>query len=278
MTERVYTDRINIYNLELYAYHGVFPEEQKLGQKFLIDASLYLDTRQAGQNDDIHASVDYGFICRFITKYLQEHTFELLEAAAEQLAQALLLKLPKIRAVDLEIKKPWAPIGLPIETASVAISRRWHTVYLSIGSNMGDRQAFLDYGVRRLEQAPFIKDIRVSKILETEPYGYTDQDAFLNGAVELQTLCTPHELLTLIHKIEADAGRERKIHWGPRSLDLDILFYDDWILEQPDLLVPHPDMENRMFVLEPLSELCPGKVHPVLQKTVLALKRDLETT
>lgn len=271
------SDQIKIRNLEVYAYHGVYPEETKLGQKFLVDASLCTDTRKAGFTDNLRLSVDYGAVCHFISEYMKTHTFKLLEAVAEHLAEAILQDIPGVRRIDLEIKKPWAPIALPIETASVAISREWHTAYLSIGSNLGDRVGFLQYGLKRLSENPQLRGVKVSSFFETEPYGYADQGMFVNAAVVLQTLYTPYELLGFLQKVEEETGRKREIHWGPRTLDLDILFYDDAVMEQSDLLVPHPDMENRMFVLEPLAELCPGKVHPVLGKTVLTMKRELES-
>lgn len=269
-------DRIKIKNLEVYAHHGVFPEETKLGQKFLVDAKLCVDTRKAGFTDSIQESVDYGFICHFITNYMREHTYKLLEAVAEHLAEEILLEVANVSAIDLEIKKPWAPIALPLDTASVAVSRSWHEVYLSVGSNMGDRVAYVRYALASLESDRRIKEIRISSLIETEPYGYTSQAPFVNGAIGLKTLYTPYELLDALHRIEAGAGRTREIHWGPRTLDLDILLYDDRILEQADLIVPHADMANRMFVLQPLSELCPGKVHPVLRKTVLQMRKEIE--
>ncbi len=269
------SDQIKIKNLEVYAYHGVFPEETKLGQKFLVDAALYTDTRKAGFTDNLRLSVDYGTVCHFITEYMKEHTFKLLEAVAEHLAEAILQEIPGVERIDLEIKKPWAPIALPIETASVAISRGWHTVYLSVGSNMGDRVAQIQQGLQRLSENPQLRDVKVSSFLETEPYGYTEQGKFVNAAIVLQTLYTPYELLGFLHKVEEKAGRKREIHWGPRTLDLDILFYDNEILEQSDLIVPHPDMENRLFVLDPLAELCPGKIHPVLGKSILRMRDEL---
>lgn len=95
------------------------------------------------------------------------------------------------------------------------------------------------------------------------------------GPVELETLFTPQELLHLLNKIEAELGRERLIHWGPRTVDLDIIFYDDEIIAEADLIIPHVDMQNRLFVLEPLNMLCPGKVHPVLHRTVAQLRQEL---
>ena len=261
-------DKIKIQNLEVFAKHGVFREETALGQKFFLSAVLYTDTRKSGKTDQIADSTDYGEVSHFITEYMTQHTFQLIEAAAEYLAEALLLKFPLVKMVKLEIKKPWAPIGLPLEYVSVEILRGWHQVYLSIGSNMGDKKGFLDFGLSELARIKGIRDISCSDYVETAPYGGVEQDAFLNGAVALETLLTPEELLDELHEIEARAGRERQIHWGPRTLDLDILFYDDLAMDSKDLIIPHIDMQNRSFVLEPLSQLCPGKVHPVLGQTV----------
>ena len=268
-------DQIKIKNLEVFGHHGVFSEETKLGQKFLVNAVLYTDVREAGRRDDLHKSIHYGDVCHYMTKFMQEHTYKLIESAAEHMAEAMLLDIPRLEKLDLEIKKPWAPIGLPIETVSVKISREWHTACLSVGSNMGDRKSYLEDAIRQLKENRRIRDVRVSDWIETEPYGYTEQEQFLNGAVCLKTVYTPYELLDALHVIENNAGRKREIHWGPRTLDLDIIFYDDCILEEADLIIPHADMQNRMFVLEPLAQLCPGKVHPVLKKTVLQLKREL---
>lgn len=269
-------DQIKLKNLEVFANHGVFPEETKLGQKFLVDVTLYTDTRKAGFSDELSESVDYGAVSHFIANYMKEHTFKLLEAVAEHLAEALLLQLPKVNRVDLELKKPWAPIALPLDTVSVAVSRSWHEVYLGIGSNLGEREAYIEYALKCLLKMPRVKNVQLSSLIETPPYGYLAQPPFLNGVIALQTLYEPYELLDVLHRIENEAGRERKIHWGPRTLDLDILFYDQEILESPQLMVPHPDLANRLFVLQPLAELCPGKLHPVLHKTVLQMKKELE--
>ena len=268
-------DKIRIENLEIFAKHGVFPEENFLGQKFVLSAVLHTDTRKAGLTDELSYSVHYGEVSHLIKKVVEENTWKLLETVAEATAKAILLSYPMVSQVDLTIKKPWAPIGLPLDTVSVEISRGWHTVYLSAGSNLGERQQFLRAAVRLLRECSEIRNLKVSKLMETAPYGYTEQPAFLNGAIELETLFTPQELLIVIHKIEAELGRERVIHWGPRTIDLDIVFYDDEIVAESELIIPHIDMQNRLFVLEPLYMLCPGKVHPVLHKTVAQLRQEL---
>ena len=117
--------------------------------------------------------------------------------------------------------------------------------------------------------------VSLGKLLVTKPYGGVEQDDFLNGAMEIETLLSPMELLTFLQQLEQEAHRERKVHWGPRTLDLDILFYEDVISNDPKLLIPHRDMQNRRFVLEPLSELCPCYVNQLLQKTVYEMLMEL---
>ena len=109
-------DRIHIKNLEIFAKHGVFPEENVLGQKFIVSAVLYTSTREAGQTDDLTKSIHYGEVSHFIRRFLEDHTYQLLETVAERLAEELLLKTERLEGVRLEIKKPWAPVGLPLET------------------------------------------------------------------------------------------------------------------------------------------------------------------
>lgn len=266
--EEINLDEIRIEDLEVFANHGVFPEENVLGQKFLVSAVLYTDTRRAGRTDDLTASIHYGEVCAFIDRYLREHTFKLLERAAESLAEELLLNTQNLRKVRIEIKKPWAPVGLPLKTVSVSIEREWHDVIIALGSNMGDREGYLNGAVEKLNAVRGCRVKKVSDFIETPPYGVTDQEDFLNGCLEMETLMYPHELLDELHRIEKEAGRERIIRWGPRTLDLDIIFYDDMILQDDDLCIPHVEMHKREFVLKPLCGIAPYKRHPVTGKTV----------
>jgi len=142
-------------------------------------------------------------------------------------------------------------------------------VYISAGSNVGDREANLDFGARRLGERG--KILRASSFFETEPVGYADQPWFLNQAFELETESTPRELLALCNEIERDGGRVRTFPNAPRTLDLDILLYGDRIISEPDLVVPHPRMAARRFVLEPLAEIAPDLPHPVEKRTIRGL-------
>lgn len=264
-------DEIRIEDLEVFAHHGVYPQETRDGQNFYVNAVLYTQIRAAGLTDDLTLSTNYGEVCHFIHGWMQNNTFLLIESVAERLAEALLLKFPLIRELDLEIRKPQAPIGLPFRSVSVKVHRGWHRVFLAMGSNLGNREQYIREGIKALEACPQVRVKQVSQLLVTKPYGGVEQEDFLNGAMEIETLWTPTELLEQLHVIEAAAQRKREIHWGPRTLDLDILFYDKKIVETADLQIPHVDMQNRYFVLKPLNELAPYFRHPVLGKTVSEL-------
>ncbi len=271
-------DYITIEDLEVFANHGMFEEELNLGQKFLVSVKLFFDTSGAGKSDDLNKSVNYADACANITKWMKTNRCRLIETVAERLAAKMLKDYPIVRSVEVTVKKPWAPIGLPLECVSITIKRRWHTVYLSIGSNMGDKEKYLRDGIDFINNSDDVRVLKVSGFIETPPYGGVEQDDFLNGAVKLETLLDPHDLLTLLHKAEDNAGRVRDVRWGPRTLDMDIVLYDNVIVDDEDLTIPHVDMTNRDFVLRPLKEIAPNAMHPVLRKTIseLASVRGIE--
>lgn len=269
-------DEIRIEKLEVYAYHGVYPEERKRGQIFLVNAVLYTDTHRAGTEDKVELSTDYGAVSMFIDRWMKENTCHTLEAVAGNLAREILLNFDLISALDLEILKPEAPIPLTFGCVSVKIHRSWHKAYLSVGSNMGDRKKYLEDGIEALKAHPLIKQVKVSELIETAPYGGVEQADFLNAAIGLETLMEPEELLEALHNIENSAGRERILRWGPRTLDLDILFFDKLVYESDTLVIPHPDLHNREFVLKPLSTIAPNYRHPLLGMTVSQELAELE--
>lgn len=269
-------DEIRIENLEVFAHHGVFAQEKEQGQLFYVNAVLYTDLRLAGVRDDLNLSTDYGDVSLFIEKQLTEHTYDLIEAVAEAVAEAILLHYPLVRELDFELRKPHAPIPMRFESVSAKIHRGWHQVFVAFGSNLGDRKGYIDSAIKALREDAHNRVEKISDILETKPYGGVEQEDFLNGVLKMDTLYTPHELLDNLHELEQAAGRERKIHWGPRTLDLDIIFYDKLVYEDKNLILPHVDMQNREFVLKPMVQLAPWFRHPLLHKTMEELLNLLE--
>jgi len=151
-------------------------------------------------------------------------------------------------------------------------------VFVGVGSNEGDRKSHLATAGEGLDRLPGTS-VAFSPVYETEPVGPVPQGRFLNAVAELQTTLSPQELLLALSSIEKAAGRpapEERVKWGPRTLDLDILLFADTVISADDLVVPHPMMHDRWFVLKPLADLDAGAVHPLLQMTVGELLRHVE--
>lgn len=143
--------------------------------------------------------------------------------------------------------------------------------YIGIGSNLGNRGENCEKAITLLTQNG-IKILKRSSMIETEPWGAANQPKFINMAIEIETEKSPEELLEILKKIERVLGRGENIRWGPRIIDLDILFYENLIIKTPELEVPHPWIAERDFVLMPLAEIAPDKAHPVLRKTIIELR------
>ena len=140
-------------------------------------------------------------------------------------------------------------------------------VYISIGSNIGDREENCRKAIKLLKENGIALK-RESSLYETEPWGVKNQPKFINMAIEVETDKEPEELLRVLKEIEKEIGRKESVKWGPRVIDLDIIFYNDLILKTENLEIPHPLLQERDFVLKPLSEIAPDKKHPVTGKTV----------
>lgn len=260
-------DRISVKGIEVFAYHGVEPFEKEKGQNFILDINIYGDTCDAGRTDNLDLTVNYAEITRFALWEFQAKKFNLIEAAAENLARKLLITYPEINDVEVTVHKPEAPIEIPFDDVSVTIRRRRHNAFIAVGSNLGVSEEIIERGKKALTAGGEVKLLKESSLIVTKPYGVTDQPDFLNGMWEVSTVLSPRELLEFIHRVELGEGRERTVHWGPRTLDLDIIYYDNLVLEEKDLIIPHIDMCNREFVLKPLEEIAPYKRHPVNKKT-----------
>lgn len=269
-------DCIHIRGLQVFAHHGVFDFEKKQGQEFMVNAALYLDLSRAGASDCLEESVHYGEVCEQIQKSLTAESYDLLERAAQKTIEDILLRFPLVEEVTLELQKPQAPVKMEFETLSVEMTRGWHKTYLAFGSNMGDSKGYIEGALKDIRQHPYFRKIRVSDYFITSPYGGVEQADFVNGVLEAETMLNPRKLLNYLHQLEAQAGRERSLRWGPRTLDLDILFYEKEVVEEEDLQIPHKDMANRDFVLIPLMQLTSCFRHPITGKTVEEMVGELK--
>ena len=269
-------DKIIVKDLEVFCNHGVFKEEKVLGQKFVVSVELNLNLKPAATSGILNLSVNYGSLCQEIQEVMKAESYDLIETAAEKISDFILLKYEVVESLKVEIKKPWAPIMLPLQYAAVEIQRGWHRAFIALGSNMGDKKSNLDAAIKLIDENKYCKVIKTSAYYETKPVGYLEQDDFVNAAVEIKTLLQPAELMDFLLDAEKELKRERIVRWGPRTIDLDILLYDNIISDNEHYIIPHPRMEERLFVLEPLSEIAANVIHPVLQKSIIKLRNELK--
>lgn len=268
-------DEIRIRGLKIYGHHGVFDFEKREGQYFYINVDMMLDTQQAGISDDLTRSVSYAEVCEDVERLHTNTAYDLIETAAENTAIMILEKYPLVKSVTVEICKPQAPVSQEVENLSVCITRSRHQVFIAYGSNMGDSIKTIDSAISDIECDRYCHIVNKSTMVISKPYGGVAQDDFHNGVIEIETYYEPESLLDFLQSIELKYGRTREIHWGPRTLDLDIILYDDMLINSKRLNVPHPDMASRDFVLGPLAEIAGYKLHPITRRTILAMAADI---
>lgn len=268
-------DKIILKNYQITSCHGCNPEEKITPQRFVFTAEIFYDFSEAAKFDNLTKTISYSDVKKALKSFCENNCFDLIETLATRSAELLLKKYPA-KKVILTVKKPDAPMSGVFDYVAVEVEKEWHEVYLALGSNMGDKNAYLDFAIARLLADDNIKEVKESSRYSTLPYGGVATNDFVNSAVRIQTLYSPEELLRVVSQIENGGERVRNERWGNRTLDVDIIFYDDCVVESNDLCVPHIDMQHRDFVLKPLAELCPYKLHPILKKRVCELLAAVE--
>lgn len=262
-------DHVYINGLRVMVLIGVLPHEREAPQPIQIDVDVEVDLSRAGQSDDLHDTVNYGAMCDAIAALARESSDLLLERLAQRVADCA-LGFDGVEVAHVMITKLNPPIDEELTSTAVRITRqrtemstvvdssRKHTAIIALGSNLGDRVHNLKFAVDQMSQ---LGTVRVeSPVYETDPIGGPDnQGSYLNMVVALETDLDPYALLRRLNAIEADALRERVVRWGPRTLDLDIIFYDEISIADEFLTVPHPRWLERRFVLAPLADIAPER-------------------
>lgn len=248
---------ISIKGLEIAACHGVHEFEKTAQKKFVVDCEITTDFYLAAKRDDLNSTVSYSEVCALLVSVVKNNVFNLIEKLVYECAFAVMEKFKTVNKVTVCVHKPEAPVPHKFEDISVSVTLERCTAYLSIGSSMGDRRGYLERGIELLKKTRGVSVEKVSNFIETEPYGGVAENKFLNGAIKIKTYLSPQSLLFEIHRIEEECGRERTVHWGDRTLDIDIILFGDKNIKEEGLIIPHPEYKKRDFVLIPLRQIAP---------------------
>lgn len=258
-------DRIVLSGVSGTGFHGVFDHEKRDGQVFVVDVELEADLAPAGRSDDLRRTVNYGEIGAAVLARIEGEPFDLIERLAEVIAGDVLAAHRLVDVVTVTVHKPQAPVGVPFGDVTVSVSRRRSPapVVIAMGANLGDAERMLFTAITALDLCPGLSDLRISDTFVTEPVGGPEQPAYRNLVVTARSRWSAPRLLAFLHAVEADHGRTREIRWGARTLDLDLVQFgtpgdaDEWLSEEPDLLLPHPRAHERGFVLVPWLDADP---------------------
>jgi len=265
-------DQVRLVGLRARGHHGVFEHERRDGQDFVVDVVLHLDTRPAAARDDLTRTVHYGELATAVADAVRGDPVDLVETLAARIA-AVCLRDPLVRAADVTVHKPQAPITEEFEDVAVSVRRhrdelldaaptRPVPAVLALGTNLGDREATLRSAVEALAGTDGVEVTAVSPVVETDPVGGPDQPDYLNAVVLVGTTLSPRGLLAAAHEVEDRHGRERLERWGPRTLDVDVVDYDGLVAAAADLHLPHPRAAGRAFVLAPWLAADPAATLP----------------
>ncbi len=264
-------DKILIRGLKVLACHGCKDFEKTAPQPFIFDADLYFDFSRAAKTDNLSDTINYSAASKIIAAVAQNNTYNLIEKLAYECACAVLDGTPA-SGISLTVYKPEAPVKLDFNSMGATVELWRTTAYLSLGSSVGNREEYLRAAIEKLNTFRGITVKKVSGFIETEPYGGVAKNKFINCAAEVETYLTARGLLNAVHAVENACGRTRTVRWEDRTLDIDIIFFGKQVITEDDLIIPHPAYATRGFVLEPLKQIAPDFVCPVLKKPVKAIK------
>jgi dihydroneopterin aldolase/2-amino-4-hydroxy-6-hydroxymethyldihydropteridine diphosphokinase len=264
--------KILIKNLNLFGYHGVKEIEKKNGQNFRFNVEISLNKNSFLKSDNLEDTLNYSEVVKILKEINTSRRFNLLETLSMTIADRIMEMSPLVDRVLVKIEKTSPPIKENLESVGVeyvlnheeknktGLKKEAVDVYLSAGSNIGSREDNLRKAVGMIERNPDIDLIKVSSIYETEPMYVKDQDYFYNIVLQCRVgkKLGPFEMTGFLKSIEYELGRAKiNKKYGPRIIDIDLLYYGGKIIQSDFLIVPHPKIEERKFVLVPLSEIAP---------------------
>jgi len=264
--------RILIKDLNLFGYHGVKESEKKDGQNFRFNIEILINKGSFLNDDSIENTLNYSEAIKLIKRINSSERFNLLETFSQTIAEDIMKISPLVEKVMVRIEKTSPPIKENLKSVGVeyVLGRKREEkdksknkkvdVFLSLGSNVGDRENNLRKAVDMIGDNPHINILEVSSIYETEPMYLKDQNSFYNVVLQAHTGIElgPFEMMGFLKGIEFGFGRKRtKKKYGPRIIDIDLLYYGEIVIESDFLTLPHPGIEERKFVLVPLSEIAP---------------------
>ncbi len=242
-------------NMKFYGYHGCLDFEKENGQWFVITVDIGCSYLPGAVTDYLEGTVNYADAFERIKSIVTEYKFNLIEKLAYEIGKCVLLNYSLASLVSVTVHKPEAPVEGEFECMETTISLKRHEAVIGFGSNMGDREEIIRTALDMLNSREDISIKRLSSLYETEPVGFADQSDFLNGVAIVETILEPLDFLHVLQKTELDLHRVRTIKNGPRTIDLDVLTFDDLKSNDEELILPHPRMHERAFVLVPMKEL-----------------------
>lgn len=250
-------DHLRMVDMEFYGYTGCLPEEKENGQTFVVTVDMACNRIPGSVTDNLNDTINYAELYELIKNLVTTSKGDLIENLAYEIGGVVLNYSDIPDSVSVTVSKPQAPVVGSFKTMETTIERKrfQHSVVLALGSNMGDKEQYLKDAARKLMTSGHIELIKAGGLYETEPVGYDDQPYFYNTVIDVMTDLEPEELLNLTQKIELDLHRVRTIKNGPRTIDIDILLYDDIKMNTERLIIPHPRMYERAFVLYPFKDI-----------------------
>ncbi len=281
---------IELERIKVFGHHGVNEEETKNGQFFYIDALLKINKDPSKLADDINSTVSYADVNKLIIKIVSEKIYKLIEMLAVDIADSILNNFSDVCWVKVKVSKPDAPMKGEFENVSVSIlkykkklmnnksaidnsnliNNDLNDVFLSLGSNIRNKKNNLEIAIAQLEKTKHVEILKISEYYQTKPVDYENQDDFVNCCLNLKTPLSAFDLLRETQKIENQMGRIKKVRFGPRLIDIDILLFNNLTLQNKQLVVPHPRMFQRAFVLVPLLDILPEN-NPYFRKVKKSL-------